>query len=160
MRKDKATIFIVEDDKFYNSVISNYIKLKGFAVYSFFSGEEMMEFRGVTPDIILLDYMLPGLNGIETMKKVKPQYPNADYILISGQTEIKIALDAIHDGAYDYIIKDNHAKETALNKIDQILKYRKLIREKENYKKSIVIVGSILLVSWILLVLGYYFFKK
>jgi DNA-binding NtrC family response regulator len=160
MKKDKATIFIVEDDKFYNSVISNYIKLKGFAVYSFFSGEEMIEFSGVTPDIILLDYMLPGINGVETMKKIKPIYPKAEYILISGQTEIKIALDSIHDGAYDYIIKDNHAKETALNKIDQILKYRKLIHEKESYKKSIVVVGIVLLASWLLLVLIYFILKR
>jgi len=58
-------------------------------------------------------------------------------------------LEALHEGAYDYIMKDHHAKENALNKIDQISRYRKIVREKELYKKSIVVVLIILVLSWI-----------
>jgi DNA-binding NtrC family response regulator len=156
--KPNGIIFIVEDDKFYNSLTSTFIKQKGFSVRSFYSGEELIAYNDIMPDIILLDYMLPGINGLETMRKIRPKYPNAEFILVSGQTEIKVALDAIHSGAYDYIIKDDNAKDTALNKIEQIIKYRKLIRDKALYKKSIILIASFLVISW-LLVLVFYFWK-
>jgi DNA-binding NtrC family response regulator len=157
--KPKGIIFVVEDDKFYNSLVTTFIKQKGYFVQSFYSGEEIIQYTGNTvPDIILLDYLLTGINGLDTMRKIKPQYPNTEFILVSGQTEIKVALDAIHNGAYDYIIKDNNAKDTALNKIEQILKFRKIVREKAIYKKSIILIASILVISW--LVVLFFIFRK
>ena len=145
----KMMIFIVEDDNFYNSVISTYLKTKGFEVYSFLSGEECLEKTNLQPDIVLLDYMLPGVDGLGTMRKLKSRNPKTEVIFLSGQTDIKVALEALHEGAYDYIMKDHHAKENALNKIDQIFRYRKIVKEKELYKKSIVVVLIVLVLSWI-----------
>jgi DNA-binding NtrC family response regulator len=154
MRK-KQTVFIVEDDSFYNSVLSTYLKIKGRNVFSFLSGEECLEKKDIVPDVILLDYILPGMDGLEVMRKMKPKYPKTEFIILSGQTDIKVVLDAMHEGAYDYIIKDTHAKENALNKIDQIARYRKIMKEKESYKNSIIIMVIILILSWIGLFLYY-----
>ena len=152
----KQTIFIVEDDNFYNSVLSTYLKIKGRNVFSFLSGEEVLEKKDVIPDVILLDYILTGIDGLETMRKMKPKYPKAEFIFLSGQTDIKVVLDALHEGAYDYIIKDTHAKENALNKIDQIARYRKVMKEKESYRMSIIIMVIILFLSWV----GLFFYYR
>jgi DNA-binding NtrC family response regulator len=157
--KTKPCIFIVEDDNFYNSVLTTYLKTKGFIVYSFLSGEECMEKKDLNPDIIILDYMLTGLDGLEIMRRMKPDLPNTEFIILSGQTDIKVALDALHDGAYDYIIKDTHAKENALNKIDKITRYKKICKEKEMYRKSIIIMITILILSWAGLYLYYQLHK-
>ena len=155
MSKFKPIIFVVEDDNFYNSVISTYLKTKGFIVYSFLTGEECLAKRDVKPDIVYLDYMMPGMDGIEVMCQMKPLYPKAEFLLLSGQTDVKVVLEAMHEGAYDYIVKDTHAKENALNKIDQILRYRKIIREKELYRKSIYIVVTVLILTWLVLFINF-----
>jgi len=157
--KHKLIVFIVEDDNFYNSVISTYLKTKGFEVHSFLSGEECLENNDLQPDIVLLDYILPGIDGLGVLRKLKAKDPKVEVIFLSGQTDIKVALEALHEGAYDYIMKDHHAKENALNKIDQIVRYRKILKEKELYKKSIVIVLVVLVLSWIGLLTYYLIFK-
>lgn len=157
--KHKLLVFIVEDDNFYNSVISTYLKTKGFEVHSFLSGEECLENNDLQPDIVLLDYILPGIDGLGVLRKLKAKDPKVEVIFLSGQTDIKVALEALHEGAYDYIMKDHHAKENALNKIDQIVRYRKILKEKELYKKSIVIILIVLVLSWIGLLTYYLIFK-
>jgi FixJ family two-component response regulator len=157
--KHKLLVFIVEDDNFYNSVISTYLKTKGFEVHSFLSGEECLENNNFQPDIVLLDYILPGIDGLGVLRKLKTRDPKVEVIFLSGQTDIKVALEALHEGAYDYIMKDHHAKENALNKIDQIVRYRKILKEKELYKKSIVIILIVLVLSWIGLLTYYLIFK-
>jgi FixJ family two-component response regulator len=151
----KPLVFIVEDDNFYNSVISTYLKTKGFEVHSFLSGEECIDKLSLHPDIILLDFMLPGIDGIEVMRRMKANNSKSEVIFLSGQTDIKIALEAFHEGAYDYIMKDHHAKENALNKMDQIMRYKKICKEKNMYKKSIVVILVILVLSWIALLVFY-----
>ncbi len=155
MSKLKPIIFVVEDDNFYNSVISNSLKSKGYTVYSFLTGEECLAKTDVVPDIVYLDYMMPGMDGIEVLREMKPKYPKAEFIFLSGQTDVKVVLEAMHEGAYDYIVKDNHAKENALNKIDQLLRYRKIITEKELYRKTIYIVVSVLVLTWLVLFIIY-----
>ena len=159
MDKSKLTIFVVDDDKYYNTVISTYLKIKGFKVQSFHSGEECLQAPHQNPDVILMDYMMTGIDGITTMCQMKKLCPNAYFILLSGQTDINIVLDAMHQGAFDYIMKDNHAKENALNKIDQILRFRKVSRDKEMYRKSIIMVVSILAGTWVSLLVYYFSIK-
>ena len=153
-------IFVIEDDKFYNSVVTNFLKLKGFIVNSFLSGEDAIAYNDTTPDIALVDYNLPGLNGIETMKTLLKKYPKAEFLLISGQTEIKVVIDSVHEGAFDYIVKDEHTKENAYYKIQQILRYRKVNREKNIYRKVVFyLIASVALV-WGLTMAYYYLIKK
>lgn len=157
--KNKPTIFVVEDDNFYNSVLSTYLKTKGFEVYSFLSGEDCLEKLSLAPKVVLLDYILSGIDGLEVMRRMKSLCPGTEFIFLSGQTDIKVVLNALHQGAYDYIIKDAHAKENALIKIDQIARYSKVRKEKELYRKSIIIILAVLVVSWIL-VFAYYMYHK
>jgi FixJ family two-component response regulator len=148
MKKSKPIIFVVEDDNFYNSVLTTYLKTKGFEVHPFLSGEECVAKANLNPGIVLLDYILTGIDGLETMRRMKPDCPNTEFIFLSGQTDIKVVLNALHEGAYDYIIKDAHAKENALNKIDHIVRYGKVRKEKDMYRKSIIIMLIVLILSW------------
>jgi FixJ family two-component response regulator len=157
--KSQQVIFVVEDDNFYNSLLSTYLKNKGYRVHSFLTGEKCLEKKDLKPNVVLLDYMLEGIDGLEVMRRMKPQCTETEFIFLSGQTDIKVVLDTLHEGAYDYIIKDTHAKENALNKIDQIARYRKICQEKEMYRKSIIIVVTVLLLSWILLFAYYQIYK-
>ena len=159
MSSEKSVIFIVEDDAAFNKLISSYVKSKSeYEVYSYLSGEECLEKIHKNPDLILMDYDLPFRDGIEVMGVVKKKYPDTIFIFLSGQTNVKVAVEALKEGAFDYIVKDNHAKENALNKIDQALKMKQLVKDQKSYKMVIRILVGVIIVSWVALFL--YFLVK
>jgi DNA-binding NtrC family response regulator len=156
----KKVIFIVEDDPAFNKVLTSYLQAKNkWDVHSFSSGKECLEHLDQNPDIFLQDYDLPKMNGIEVMKKVKQKLPQTEFIFLSGQSDIKIAVDALQLGAFDYIVKDSHAKENAVNKIDQVMKIFQLIEFKRTQKKSQNILIGSLIVSWLLLFIVIFLLK-
>lgn len=59
------------------------------------------------PDVIFLDYNMDGITGLEVLKEIKLYNPIIYVIIISGQIDIKIAVDVLDYGAFEYIIKDN-----------------------------------------------------
>ncbi len=154
MSHEKSIVFIVEDDAAFNKLISSYIKTKTeYEVYSFLSGEECLEKINRKPDVVLMDYDLPFRDGIEVMSVFKKKSPASIFIFLSGQTNVKVAVEALKEGAFDYIVKDNHAKENALNKIDQALRLRHLEKDQRSYKMIIRILAGVIVLSWIALFL-------
>ena len=154
MSAEKSVIFIVEDDAAFNKLISTYIKSKSeYEVYSYLSGEDCLEKINKNPDLILMDYDLPFRDGIEVMGVIRKKYPDIIFIFLSGQTNVKVAVEALKEGAFDYIVKDNHAKENALNKIDQALRMRHLEKDQRSYKMVIRLLAGIIILSWVALFL-------
>jgi DNA-binding NtrC family response regulator len=148
----KKVIFVVEDDPGFNMMLTSYLTNKNkWDVHSFESGENCMKELDLKPDIFLQDIDLPGMNGIEVMKRVKKMLPEAQFIFLSAQTDIKVVVDALSFGAFDYIVKDGYAKENALNKIDQVTKIAFL----ENKRKSDKKYNRILLISLVITVIGF-----
>jgi two-component system response regulator AtoC len=88
------------------------------------------------PDIILLDIMLPGLNGIETLKQVKKYDENLPVIILSAQGSIEVAVEALRFGAFDYFQKpiDMQKLEPALK---NAIKSYDLVKEIESLKENI-----------------------
>jgi len=151
LAKKQPHIVIIEDDVAFNKLLSTYLSSKGYRFVSYYySGEESLEKLNQKPDIVLQDFELPGMNGIETMKKIKEKYPSSIFIFLSGQTNISIVVDAMKQGAYDYIVKNAFAKEDALNKIRNISSTEEIKIEKKYYKYALFIFLTALLVSWLL----------
>jgi Response regulator containing CheY-like receiver, AAA-type ATPase, and DNA-binding domains len=143
----KAVIFIVEDDPGFNMLMTNYLTGKNkWEVHTFESGEKCLEQLDLKPDIFLQDYDLPGINGVEVMKRVKQQLPGTEFIFLSAQTDIKVVVGALQLGAFDYIVKDAYAKENALNKIDQIVKISRFLQEQRENKKVNRILTILLII--------------
>jgi two-component system, NtrC family, response regulator AtoC len=147
--KKQPHIVIIEDDIAFNKLLSTYLSSKEYNnISSYYSGEECLEKLLRKPDIVLQDFELPGMNGIETMKLIKKKYPYSIFIFLSGQSNISIVVDAMKQGAYDYIVKNAFAKEDALNKIKNITTTEALRNEKKFYKYTLIIFITALIVSW------------
>jgi len=160
---NKPVIFIIEDDPVFNKLLVSYLSSKvSCEINSFFAGEECMDIinSGKIPDIVLQDYELPFQNGIEIMQQIKKKCPDSEFIFLSGQTNVKVAVNALQDGAFDYIVKDNHAKENALNKIDQLLRLKRLREDNKKYKLNTKSLIIILIITWIFLFLYYILLVK
>jgi DNA-binding NtrC family response regulator len=151
-------ILVVDDDQPLNVMICKYLEKQGFKnVKAYYSGEELFESVGKEKHpIIIQDYELPGINGVEILKKVKSENPSAEFIFLSGQSSIDVAVEAIKYNAFDYIIKDNFAKENVATKISNLLKIKRLTRERQLFKSGLVVFVGLFIFSWIYFLFFYH----
>jgi len=150
-------IFVVEDNRVYNKLITSYLKTNKFSnVMSFYSGEDTINNLYRNPDIIIQDFLLDGMNGIEVLKKAKEQNPNIEFIFLSGQDNIDVAINTMKYGAYDYIVKDQMALKKMVNKINKIQSVNKLVKSNKRYRSGVVIFFVALIVI-LILVLAFVF---
>ena len=97
-----------------------------FEVISFENGKSCIDKLHLRPDIITLDYTLPDISGEDVLKRIKNADPNANVLILSGQTDVKTAVGLLRLGAYDYITKDEETKEKLINTIHHIIKNKEL----------------------------------
>lgn len=100
-------IFIVDDDLFSLNSYEQGLKGHGHThVETFDNGSLCLNRLHEKPKVIFLDHQMNGLNGFETLKKIKRYDPDIYVVMVSGQEDMKTAIDALKYGAFDYIIKN------------------------------------------------------
>ncbi len=160
-KENNSLIIVVEDNRVYNKLISSYLKSNKFTnVMSFYSGEEVINNLYRNPDIIIQDFLLDdGMNGIDVLKKAKELGNDVEFIFLSGQDNIDIAINTMKYGAYDYIVKDQMALKKMVNKINKIQSVNKLVKSNKRYKNGAVIFFSILAVVVLIVLLIVFLFQ-
>lgn len=147
------SIFVVEDNEFYNSLIVTHLEKQNFTnVKSFYDGEECVKNINLNPDIIIQDYNLPGITGIDVLKRVKKVNPTTEFIFLSAQESIEVAANTIKYGAYDYVIKDGVVFDKVIDKIKKIIAIKKLAQQNKILKISMIIFFIIVVVLVIALI--------
>src|ERR1700741_1829603 len=102
-------VFIVDDDLLYSKVLERQLlQNPDLNVQIFQSAEECIKNLHFNPDIITIDYQLEGKNGLELLKRVKDYNEYILPIVISGQHDVHVVVDAYKNGAKDYIIKGDN----------------------------------------------------
>jgi DNA-binding NtrC family response regulator len=143
--EDEYLIFVVENNKIYNHLVSEYLKKHNFSrVRSIFSGEECIQVieKGEIPDIIIQDYLLEEMNGIDVLRKVKKKSPRTDFLFLTSNENMDVAVNTIKFGAYDYIVKDKLALEKVVFKINKIIQLKKLQEKNNQIRKSMLIFSG------------------
>jgi DNA-binding NtrC family response regulator len=138
-------IFIVEDNQMYSKLVVSYLKTNKLTnVEAYYSGEEALNNMHKNPDIVIQDYLLEGMNGIEVLKRAKKINPNIEFIFLSGQDSIDVAINSMKYGAYDYIVKDQMALKKLVNKIQKIQSVNHLVKSNKRYKVGVILFFSAL----------------
>lgn len=102
------TILIVDDDKYISNMLSETLKRENYNVIRAFSGTEcLLVLKKNTPDLILLDLMLPGMSGEEIIKKIQ----GIPVIVVSAKIDVDNKVDLLLGGAVDYVTKPFELKE-------------------------------------------------
>lgn len=102
------TILIIDDDVHIGNMVEELLSREGYQVLRAYSGTEaVLLLSKKTPDLVLLDLMLPGLSGEEVLPKIK----GIPVIIISAKTDINDKVELLLGGAADYITKPFHTKE-------------------------------------------------
>ncbi|REJ84912.1 MAG: sigma-54-dependent Fis family transcriptional regulator [Bacteroidetes bacterium] len=132
-------IFIVEDDQFLGNIIKkNLEKIDSLDVTHFLTPEECLKNLHLNPDIVSIDYLLPGMNGLELMERIKNYNSNIHCIIVSGQEKIDVVIETYQKGAEDYIIKNDNAMINLENSIRRLCKAVSLQQENEALKEQIM----------------------
>ncbi len=147
-------IFVVEDNVFYNKLIVDNLAKKNFTNVKFFhNGEDCIKNMNLKPDIVIQDYNLGGMNGVEVLKRAKKIYPNVEFIFLTAQDSTEIAVNSMRYGAYDYILKDGVTFDKVFDRIKKIVKTKTLeatITTIKYYKIGFLILLFIIIMFIIL----------
>ena len=131
-------VFIVEDDPWYSSMLEYYLSLNpDFVIQKFDTAKSFLAKIHEKPDVVTLDYSLPDINGDKLLAQIKETSADTQVIIISGQENVKVALDLLKKGAYDYIVKDEDAKERLWNTIHHLRENVNLKKEIETLKEEV-----------------------
>jgi FixJ family two-component response regulator len=99
-------LFVVDDDDAMRDTLSVLFSHEGYQVLSFTEGNSFLTVaRSRTPACVLLDVNMPGRSGIDILKELDAHHYNAPIFIISAQNDIPLAVDAIKNGAFDFIEK-------------------------------------------------------
>jgi DNA-binding NtrC family response regulator len=128
-------IFVVEDDLIFAKSIKYYLGLNpDNEVEHYTNGKDALSNRYKNPDLLILDYHLPGMNGMEIMKSFHKFNPKLFIIIMSSQNDIKVAVNLMREGAFDYYVKDSDLKDRlwmSMEKISKLSGYEKKIEKLE-----------------------------
>jgi two-component system response regulator PilR (NtrC family) len=134
---EKGMIHVIDDEPIIHEVLSQLLTSEGYEVELSSSGEEALEKHSSQAyDLILLDLLMPGLDGIEVLKAIKKIDPQAVIIIITAYGSVESAITAMKMGAYDYIQKPFKHDELLLT-IKRALEHKSLQEENIRLKDEL-----------------------
>src|SRR5688572_19202892 len=120
-RKTELSIFIVEDNQLYSFYIDSLLSENfNYRISTFNTGEACIKDFNLMPDIIVLDYMLGTMDGMEVLTRIRKQLPETKVILLTAQKNLAIVAELMKAGASDYIVKDKEAPDKLVASITKI----------------------------------------
>lgn len=121
----KAKVLIVDDDAFLSGIYATKLELEGFGVVTARDGDEGLKAAGKEqPDLILLDVLMPKLDGFEVLKRLKEDDETKDIpvIMLTNLGQKEDVEKGLAEGAVDYLIKAHFVPAEAVAKIKKVLK--------------------------------------
>ena len=103
----KPYVAIVDDDSSFAAYLRTFLSLRGYEARTYTRGDELLASmkQAEPPDVVLLDVMMPGLDGLATLRALKTSRPEAQVIMLSGRNQASTIVEAVRLGAADYVVK-------------------------------------------------------
>lgn len=103
---EKKKILVVDDEPRVCGMLKEFLETRGYAVISALSGHEALAaVQEERPDLILLDILMPGMNGLEALQRIREIDPTAGVIMLTALQDEGVAREAMQKEAYDYLTK-------------------------------------------------------
>lgn len=102
-----ATVLLVDDEQAFVDAMTKRLKRRDVEVRAAHSGQECLDVLASQPDleVVVLDVKMPGMDGVETLKRIKTDFPLAEVIMLTGHATVETAIDGMKLGAFDYLMK-------------------------------------------------------
>jgi DNA-binding NtrC family response regulator len=132
----ETKILIVDDELIMRESLAGWLERDGHFVDKAGSGEEAIEkVKDIKYDIMLVDIKMEGISGLDVLKKIKEADPDTEIIMITAYGSISSAIEAMKNGAYDYLLKPFDPNELGLL-IEKVIEYQSRMRENLYLKEE------------------------
>ena len=123
-------IMLVDDEERFLSTTQKLLTRKGIDVVTAASGAEALEMlRHKYIHVVILDVKMPGMDGNETLKEIKKQFPLVEVVMLTGHATVESAIDGLKSGATDYLMKPTEIDEL-IAKAREAFQKRLMLEEK------------------------------
>jgi len=130
-----SRVLLVDDEEKFLGVLSQRLGTRGIDSDTATSGEEALtKLKKKNVDVIILDVMMPGIGGIETLKRIRKENPEVQIIMLTGQGSVEKAVKAMKEGAIDFLEKPADI-EKLLEKIENARQKKTLLVMKNIEEK-------------------------
>ncbi|MDP8216087.1 MAG: response regulator [Candidatus Kaelpia imicola] len=138
MKIPKGRILLVDDDRGLLESISDFLSLEDFNVETVNEGQKAVTaIKDGDFDLVITDIKMPGLSGLEVLKKAREIDPELPVIIMTGFASLETAIEAVRDGAYEYMTKP-FDMDKFLNVVTRAVKQRKLATENKELVNNLI----------------------
>ena len=103
---DKCAVLLVDDEFEFIETLGKRLARRGLTVHLAGSGQEALGVAAAHPlDVVVLDVKMPGMDGIEALRKIKALKPDLEVIMLTAHANVEVAMRGMELGAFDYLMK-------------------------------------------------------
>jgi two-component system, OmpR family, response regulator CpxR len=130
----KIKVLLVDDEKEFIDTLAERLEVRDFLVTRAYNGDEALEgIAHAEVDVVILDVLMPGKDGIETLLEIKKAKPLVEVIMLTGNATVETAIEGLKRGAYDYLRKPTDTKEL-IEKI--VLAYKRKAGQEDRIRQA------------------------
>jgi len=131
-------VFVIDDEEHFRRLLTKELSRKGFEVNAVADGESALkELKKESYDVVLLDVVMPRMNGIDFMKKLQGDPSAPSIIVLTGKATIETAVEAMKNGAFDYLSKPYKLDDLEIL-IERAYEYGKLNRQSRIFRQELI----------------------
>ena len=115
MSKTKIKILLIDDEEEFANTLAERLELRGYETRTAVCGEDGLDLlANESFDIAVLDLMMPGMNGLDTLRHIKSKTPDMPVVLLTGHGSTREGMEGMRLGAFDYLMKPLDIKDLTL----------------------------------------------
>ena len=137
MSKKNTRILIVDDEEIVRESLSGWLGKDGYTIGTAADGAAALRTMEEAPwSILLVDLKMPGIDGLEVLKRVKERWPDTAVLIMTAYATVDTAVNAMKAGAFDYVVKPFDPEEVSLV-VEKIVAQQALVRENVILRKAL-----------------------
>jgi len=115
MSKNSIKILLIDDEEEFAGTLAERLELRGYDTRTAVCGEDGLTLLASDSfDVVVLDLMMPGMGGLDTLRRIKSKTPDMPVVLLTGHGSTREGMEGMRLGAFDYLIKPLDIKELTL----------------------------------------------
>jgi DNA-binding response OmpR family regulator len=130
----KIKVLLVDDEKDFVEALAERLEMRDFEITRAFSGDEALTaINSGSVDVVVLDVLMPGKDGVTTLREIKQAKPLVEVIMLTGNATVESAIEGLKLGAFDYLMKPTETKDL-IAKI--VLAYKRKAEQEDRIRQA------------------------